>query len=206
MQPLAAVLWALAASAAQSSDAQRSGPAEQVRVMVGAEVVARAEPELLSYTIDSGSFCGDGLQEYLENAEVRSRVRALAPMVLRLGGTSEDMSQYVGAGGPRLPTLPGVPPRCNQSAAALAAVSRFANATGVKVMFGLNALLREGGRQSGGWASGNAAALLAADAARARAERLRPMFGYELGETHGCCWHLGCILPKSASNNRADRE
>ena len=124
MQPLAAVLWALAAGAAQSSDAQRSGPAEQVRVMVGAEVVARAEPELLSYTIDSGSFCGDGLQEYLENAEVRSRVRALAPMVLRLGGTSEDMSQFVG--GPRLPTLPGVPPRCNQSAAALAAVSRFA--------------------------------------------------------------------------------
>ena len=173
-----------------------------VKVSVGAEVVARAEPELLSYTIDSASFCGDGLQEYLENAEVRARVRALAPMVLRLGGTSEDMSQY--AGGPRLPTLPGVPPRCNQSAAALAAVSRFANATGVKVMFGLNALLREGASQSGGWASGNAAALLAADAARARAERLRPMFGYELGNEPHLWQYAGYGKNISAAAHAAD--
>ena len=27
-----------------------------------------------------------------------------------------------------------------------------------------------------------------------------------LCKPHGCCRHLGCILPKSASNNRADRD
>ena len=157
----------------------RSGD-QVVAVTVGAEVVARATPELLSYTIDAAIFCeGSTLQRYLQDPAVRARVRDLAPLVIRLGGTSEDFSQY--SAGRRLPALPGVPQGCNQSAAALAAISSFANATGVKVMFGLNGLLRDGAQPTGDWASNNAAALLRDDAARARSQRAPPMFGYELG-------------------------
>ena len=50
-----------------------------------------------------------------------------------LGGSSQDFSQY--SGGPRLPTLRGVPPGCNQTDAALAAISNFASATGVNLGF-----------------------------------------------------------------------
>ena len=157
----------------------RSGD-QVVAVTVGAEVVARATPELLSYTIDAAIFCeGSTLQRYLQDPAVRARVRDLAPLVIRLGGTSEDFSQY--SAGRRLPALPGVPQGCNQSAAALAAISSFANATGVKVMFGLNGLLRDAAQPTGDWASDNAAALLRDDAARARSQRAPPMFGYELG-------------------------
>ena len=38
--------------------------------------------------------------------------------------------------------------------------------------------------------------------------QLPPVVGIALdaGKSRDCCWHLGCILPKSASNDRVDRE
>ena len=63
------------------------------------------------------------------------------------------------------------------------------------MVFGLNALLREGARQSGAWAGANAAALLRADAARARgALQLQPMHGYELGNEVLRPFHLWLVF------------
>ena len=46
---------------------------------------------------------------------------------------------------------------------------------------------------------------------RAGLEKLKPESDWsfittQIGKSRDDCWHLGCILPKSASNDRADRD
>ena len=95
------------------------------------------------------------------DAVTTARIRLLGPFVLRFGGTSQDMEQYIGDNSPFLPKLPHAPAgRCNLTNERWSDLTSFAAAVNARLVYGLNGLVRVDGNPAGLWDPANAKALL----------------------------------------------
>ena len=169
-------------------------------VNVTEKVINSIDGSFLSFTLDTAFFCeANSALAFFTDAKVQQQLSLLMPFSIRVGGTQSDYCQANFA--PKVDELPGAANTgygCNYTTSQFKQLMNFSRSLGdAEVVFGLNSLTREGGKETGKWNGINAKAIL-------RATELKNVSGWELGNEPELWWLQSFAKNISATEHAAD--